>query len=90
MTLVTKEKPTILPETPKGKIEWNSKIIYGKKYFVLHLTTSQIWEGYASCVSEAIELADQEKGKHTGERWTSENCFAHYICEEIEYGDTIK
>jgi hypothetical protein len=79
MTLQTGTKP------PKVHVDIQNKIIYSKTYFVVHLPTAQMWTGPATCVNEAIEKADSEKGEKTGMSWNKENCFAHYICDEVEY-----
>ena len=63
-------------EKPIIPIQFQSSWGSNRKYVVLHFPTSKIWIGYAPNQKEACYLAG----------WWVNDCFAHYICEEIEYG----
>ena len=64
--VMTKEKP---------KTDIFSSTTFNRKYFVLHLTTSEIWIGQACSTGDACDKAG----------WWVEDCFAHYICAKGEY-----
>lgn len=56
------------------------KIVYGKQYLVLHYPNAKI---------EVVNALDAMQACHICD-WEYDQCFVHYLCDEVTYADKIK
>jgi hypothetical protein len=59
----------------KNSTDLTRKIIYNKKYFVLHFDTAKTWEVYAESAEKACELVGY---------WLKD-CFVKMMVSEVTY-----
>jgi hypothetical protein len=60
---------------PLGKPQETTDFISNIRYFVLHYPDARIREVYANNADRACEMAG----------WWFDDCFSHYISEEVTY-----